>query len=237
MKRQKRLRFQLNEKQLGYAMVIPSLILIIAVVLWPVAQSFYNSMFDYRLNDPARSQRMLSATIDLERYVDNYFYIDGQLETLAGGTDSNKTKDTIADIREGVDTHHSELIDDEDIKQKVEKIDELLASYTPVKNEDLKYAKLDNDFAAEYRQVLKSYQKDLTAIAESASDDETKQQFQQTADLLGATAGNILESNFVGLSNYKKYLQDARMWKSLWNTTFFTAVSVAFELVFGIGIA
>ncbi|HLS10130.1 ABC transporter permease subunit [Lentibacillus sp.] len=237
MKQKKRLRFQLNEKQLGYAMVIPSLILIIAVVLWPVAQSFYNSMFDYRLNDPARSQRMLSATIDLERYVDNYFYIDGQLETLAGGTDSNKTKDTIADIREGVDTHHSELIDDEDIKQKVEKIDELLASYTPVKNEDLKYAKLDNDFAAEYRQVLKSYQKDLTAIAESASDDETKQQFQQTADLLGATAGNILESNFVGLSNYKKYLQDARMWKSLWNTTFFTAVSVAFELVFGIGIA
>src|SRR5699024_9756632 len=110
MKQKKRLRFQLNEKQLGYAMVIPSLILIIAVVLWPVAQSFYNSMFDYRLNDPARSQRMLSATIDLERYVDNYFYIDGQLETLAGVMESNKTRHIFADRREGLDTHRFELM-------------------------------------------------------------------------------------------------------------------------------
>lgn len=75
MKNKKRRSFQLSEKQLGYAMVIPSLVLVMVVVLWPVAQSFYNSLFDYRLNDPSRSQLMLSATIDLERYVDNHFYI------------------------------------------------------------------------------------------------------------------------------------------------------------------
>lgn len=52
MKNKKRRSFQLSEKQLGYAMVIPSLVLVMVVVLWPVAQSFYNSLFDYRLNDP-----------------------------------------------------------------------------------------------------------------------------------------------------------------------------------------
>jgi len=32
-------------------------------------------MFDYRLNDPTRSEKMIDANIDLEAYVDNYFLL------------------------------------------------------------------------------------------------------------------------------------------------------------------
>ncbi|GAB3058874.1 carbohydrate ABC transporter permease [Virgibacillus ainsalahensis] len=237
MKNKKKPNFQLSEKQLGYAMVIPSLILVFAVVLWPVAQSFYNSLFDYRLNDPARSQLMLGATIDLERYVDNQFYIDGQLESLANEADGEEAANTITTIREDVQAYHSELISDEEINQKVERIDEMLASYTPVTDDELKYADLDNDFASDYRKALQSYQAELTALSEESGDETTAQEFQQTADLLGATAGNILESNFIGLANYGKYLQDGRMWQSLWNTVFFTVVTVALELVIGLAVA
>jgi len=83
-------KFQLSETQLGYLMVIPALILISAVTLWPVAQSFWNSMFDYRLNDPTRNQTTLSYQIDMENYANNYFYIDRDLvtlETAAEGTE------------------------------------------------------------------------------------------------------------------------------------------------------
>lgn len=233
MKKRDRRSFQLSEKQLGYAMVLPSLILIFAVVLWPVAQSFYNSLFDYRLNDPTRSQRMLSSNIDLERYVDNYFYINSQLNNLSNETDDADIQQSIRTIHEGVEEHHSELISDEEINSKVEQIDELLMSFTPVRDSELKYAKIDNDFAEDYRQDLLSYSEELSAIAESSGNEK----FQQTADLLHTTSGNILESNFVGFSNYVDYLKDARMWSSLWNTTFFTIVSVSLELAIGLGVA
>ncbi|WP_404454714.1 sugar ABC transporter permease [Virgibacillus necropolis] len=233
----KKRKFQLNEKQLGYAMVIPSLILVIVVVLWPVAQSFWNSMFDYRLNDPARSETLLGSNIDLENYLDNHFYIEGQLEDLKSSAGKPEVKETITTIEEGINKYHSELISDEAVKQKVDKINEMLMNYKPVTNEELKYNEIENDFAKAYRSALDSYQKDLTQIAESIDDDALSEQFKQTAGLLGSTSETILKSNFVGLENYVNYFQDKRMWKSLWNTTFFTIISVAFELVLGLAIA
>jgi len=44
-------------------------------------------------------------------------------------------------------------------------------------------------------------------------------------------------SEFVGLANYRFLLQDPRFWNSLGNTLYFTAVSVALELLIGLGIA
>ncbi|ASN04599.1 carbohydrate ABC transporter permease [Virgibacillus necropolis] len=233
----KKRRFELNEKQLGYTMVIPSLILVIVVVLWPVAQSFWNSMFDYRLNDPARSETLLGSNIDLENYLDNYFYIEGQLEDLEGSAEKPEVKETITNIEEGINEFHSNLLSDDAVKQKVDKINQMLMNYEPVTNEELKYIEIENDFAESYRSALDSYQTDLMQIAESASDDALSEQFKQTAGLIGSTSETILKSNFVGLNNYVNYFQDQRMWKSLWNTTFFTIISVVFELVLGLAIA
>ncbi|PAE29249.1 ABC transporter permease [Paenibacillus sp. 7884-2] len=237
MKNKKRRSFQLSEKQLGYAMVIPSLVLVMVVVLWPVAQSFYNSLFDYRLNDPSRSQLMLSATIDLERYVDNQFYIGSQLDSLLESAENEADAETVKGIQQDVENYHAELISDETIKTKVEEIDELLASFTPVRDSELKYSKVDNAFAEEYQGALESHAAALAEIAASSSDDTSGQQFQQTSDLLASTAGNILNSNFIGLDNYGKYMKDQRMWKAIGNTAFFTVISVAFELVLGLAIA
>lgn len=237
MKNKKRRSFQLSEKQLGYAMVIPSLILVIVVVLWPVAQSFYNSLFDYRLNDPSRSQLMLSATIDLERYVDNHFYIGSQLDRLLDSAENEEATETVKEIQQDIEHYHSELISNDEIKSKVEEIDALLASFTPVRDSELKYSTVDNDFAEEYQDALESHAAALTEIAESSSSEQAGQQFQQTSDLLASTAGNILGSNFIGLDNYGKYLKDQRMWNAMGNTVFFTVISVAFELVLGLAIA
>jgi multiple sugar transport system permease protein len=233
----KKRRFQLNEKQLGYAFVLPSLILVFVVILWPVAQSFWNSMFDYRLNDPTRSEKMMDANIDLETYVDNYFFIESQLDSLADSADGDQDVQTIHDIEAGIDKYHGELISDKQVKEKVDKVDKLLMSYKPVNDSELKYLKVDNDFAADYRDALSAYQQDLEAIAVSSDDKDVQADFQQTADLLGASSDSILKSNFIGFNNYKKYFKDKRMWQSLGNTTIFTVISVFFELVLGLLVA
>lgn len=233
----KKRSFQLNEKQLGYAMVIPSLILVFVVVLWPVAQSFWNSLFDYRLNDPNRSELMLSAKIDLERYVDNHFYINSQLEELATAAEDEEITSTITNINKEINNYHSQLLEDDKTKEKVGKVDELIMNFQPVTDSELKYQKIDNDFAETYRDALKGYQAELVKIAEASEASAVADNYQQAADLLGATAKAILKSNFIGFDNYAKYIQDARMWKSIWNTTFFTVVTVALELILGMCIA
>jgi multiple sugar transport system permease protein len=53
---------------------------------------------------------------------------------------------------------------------------------------------------------------------------------EQRSPLLGA-------ARFVGLDNYARLLGDARFWNALWNTAYFTAVSVTLELLLGLGMA
>ena len=44
-------------------------------------------------------------------------------------------------------------------------------------------------------------------------------------------------ARFVGLANYARLLADARFWNALGNTAYFTAISVALELLLGLGMA
>lgn len=230
----KKRRFELSEKQLGYAFVIPSLLLVFVVILWPVAQSFWNSLFDYRLNDPTRSEKMIEAHIDLETYIDDHFYLESQLEDLASEGDD---PEIIEELSKEIEDYHSELMSDEETQKKADKINELLSSYEPVKDSDLKYQKVDSDFAEDYRETLVSSEEEMNSLAASTSNEDMQNDYEQTADLLGSSGESILKSNFVGIDNYKKYFQDKRMWFSLGNTTFFTVVSVFFELILGMLIA
>lgn len=45
------------------------------------------------------------------------------------------------------------------------------------------------------------------------------------------------QTAFIGLENYKFLLTDTRFWDAVWNTTYFTIISVSMELVLGLLIA
>ncbi|WP_194074633.1 carbohydrate ABC transporter permease [Oceanobacillus halophilus] len=227
-------RFSLNEKQLGYAMVLPSLILIAVIILWPIASSFYNSLFDYRLNDPAHSQKMLSTTIDLERYADNYYYLDRSLSEVEPY--SPDVQEDLTEIHGKVTAQHDNLLSDTEVSEKYDQVNEIIASYRPVTDDDLKYIKIKDEFATEYKQLLGNAQEELNEIT-ATLDGEAAEEILSISSQLDTLDQSILESNFVGLANYWKYLQDSRMWKSLSNTLIFTIVSVGVELIIGLMVA
>ncbi len=217
-------KFSLSERQLGYAMIIPSLILIAIVVLYPIAMSFWNSMFDYRLNNPTKSVRMLSSQIDLERYATDYYFLQKNLEEL----DNDKS----SQWAQTIDKNHKNLLEESDIQKQYEYVEEKVANFEPIKEEDEKYAKIDEKTAAAYQAELASIETELKSIKGDQAD-----LAKDTAALSSSVSESILKDNFVGLSNYGKYLTDARMWKSLSNTLIFTIVTVFFELVLGLAIA
>lgn len=205
-------------------MIIPSLILIGIVVLYPIAMSFWNSLFDYRLNSPTKSVRMMSTHIDLERYANDYFYLNKNLEEL----NSPEAKDWQATIQK----HHNHLLTKSDIEKQYERVEEKVANFEPIHEKKEKYAKIDKGGAESYQADLQQLSKQLTSTNES--DEELT---VETAALASSVSKTILKPNFVGLDHYGKYLTDTRMWKSLFNTLLFTIITVAFELVIGLAIA
>lgn len=57
------------------------------------------------------------------------------------------------------------------------------------------------------------------------------------ATFFDARLGSARAWEFVGLENYRRLLTNPQWWAAVWNTVRFTAVSVTFELVLGLGIA
>nr|WP_227394625.1 sugar ABC transporter permease [Jeotgalibacillus aurantiacus] len=231
------MKFQLNEKQLGYVMVAPALILVLLVTLWPVAQSFYNSLFDYRLNDPSRSERFLSSNVDLERYANEYFYLSRDLELLESQAPDGETADAAASIRTEIENYHDSLITENALEDQYAEVEEMLASFTAISDSELKYADIDNDLADDYKNYLDEAQAELTALADSTDSEEFATTAGNISGTLGTVDTTLIESNFIGFSNYQRYLTDGRMWQSMWNTLLFTIVSVGAELVLGLMIA
>ncbi|MED4162094.1 ABC transporter permease subunit [Halalkalibacterium halodurans] len=229
------LRFSLSETQLGYAMVAPALILVIVVTLWPVALSFYNSLFDYRLTDPTRSQTMLSSSVDLEAYVNNYYYLDRSLDHLSTSS-APEHQDIFQDIEQSIRQYHEQLQADSHVKERYATVEEMVNNYEPVRDQSLKYAKLDRDIAEGYQAELSEVLSTVEPLITEA-DQEHAELYQNFYHYVQNIETAILESNFIGFSHYVNYVQDSRMWAAMSNTLFFTVVSVAAELVLGLAIA
>ncbi len=231
------MKFQLNEKQLGYAMVAPALILVILVTLWPVAQSFYNSLFDYRLNDPSRSERFINSNVDLERYANDYFYLSRDLEALEGQAPDADDAAAAAEISQEFEAYHAELLEMDGLAEQYEEVEGMIASFTAISDRDLKYAQVDNDWAEGFKEFLGDSSQQLIDISSDAEDEAFAATAANVAGSLQLVDTAVIESNFIGFSNYQRYLTDGRMWQSMWNTILFTVTSVFAELVLGLMIA
>jgi multiple sugar transport system permease protein len=226
MKNEKRM-----ERILGYSLVAPALLLILAIAIWPVIQSFYYSLFDYRLNDPAKSSIHLNYRLDLERYLQNYPFLKSALkQELAAANE--QTKETLAEVEQKLAKMDADIRADEQVAKQYDQVNEVLDNFeTP--SEEMKIAKLDEQTA---KQLTGTVRDVVQTLKQARKAGELKQP-DKVVGLAEGLAGVVIEPNFVGLKHYKDNFSDPRLWKALWNTTFFTVVSVAVELVLGLAIA
>lgn len=235
MKQPKKRRFQLSERQLGYAMVGPSIILIAVIIIWPIMLSAWNSLFDYRLNDPAKAERISSLSINLETYADNRYLVYDTMDDVrdampdAGGT--------LDDITTALDEQHETLLNtDEGLAGRYEEVNTMLENFQPVNDEELRLVEVPEEWADGFSNTLD----EQTAAVQALREDAPEEAVQPLTDLesqLSNTQGSILEPNFVGLKNYTNYLGDGRTWTAMLNTLLFTVVTVGVELAVGLAVA
>ncbi|AEV19705.1 Binding-protein-dependent transport system inner membrane component [Geobacillus thermoleovorans CCB_US3_UF5] len=219
------------ERLLGYSLVAPAMLLILAIAIWPVIQSFYYSLFDYRLNDPTKSSIHWSYSLDLEGYLQNYPFLKSALKQEMAAADG-QTKQTLAQIEQKLAKLDEAIRSNDQVAKQYDKVNEVLDNFeTP--SDELKIAELDKQTAERLTDTVHDVVKTLKEMKKAGE----LQQADKVVGLAEGLEGVVIEPNFVGLKHYKDSFSDMRLWKALWNTTFFTVVSVAIELVLGLGIA
>jgi len=220
-----------SERRTGYLMVLPAVLIILVIAIYPVIRSFWISLHDVRLNDPAKNEIHTSSGLDMEKYANNYLLLLTSLrreETEAPPAGQA----TATALRTELEQLQSQLMSDAAFATRYRAVDALLAEYKPVPA-GLKVLDVEEATSAQV-------QEQLTAMEQSILIASQQQAFARPDDVLGLTRGlrtAVIEPNFIGFRYYSEFLSDARMWASLWNTLLFTVLSVALELALGLWVA
>jgi len=217
------------EKKMAYALVAPSLILILVISVWPVLQSFYFSLFDLKLNSPTKSETHLSYSFDLERYLDNYPF-------LASGIDNEirngNATDELMEVKSDLQALDTKLQKNTAIQKNYDLVNDKLFNMEEI-NPEQGILKIDKKTAKDIQKATQEINDELMAISKKTKLAQEK----KVVGLSSAINQVVVEPTFIGLDHYKENLTDKRMWRALGNTMTFTIISVFLELMLGLAIA
>ncbi|QRG66532.1 carbohydrate ABC transporter permease [Brevibacillus choshinensis] len=224
-------RASLSEKQMGYLLIFPAVVIILVIAIWPVMRSFWISLHDIRLNDPTKTEVHNSYGLDMERYVSTLPNLLRYLKKEADAAQGS-AKDQLLAQRQQAEQMDAALMQNKEIAARYQQIDQLLLEFKPVPTE-LKYVELSDE-------QIDSIRHTLDTIRTTLNDLGRQKQLSRPEGALGVVQGisaSVIEPNYIGFAYYKQFLTDSRMWGALYNTLFFTVVSVAIELALGLWIA
>lgn len=213
----------------AFLLLSPALILIFVIAIYPVLQSMYFSLFDYKLNDPTKSTTTLHYSIDLERYLNNMPFLMGDVKNglkNASGADQEKLSEVNKKLTALDQTIRKETGDN------YTKVNDILNNFkTP--SDDLSVMSIDKTTANQVTQTADSVKKTLEAYRDS----DLLTNGKKDVGLAAGLGDTVIRPNFIGLEHYKYYIQDHRMWAALLHTVIFTVISVSIEFVLGLAIA
>lgn len=218
-----------SEKLKAYALVAPALILIAAIAIWPVIQSFYFSLFDLKLNSPTKSETHLGYSFNLKEYLDNYPFI-------VSGLDAEIRKDhamnDLNEVKASLQSLDKKIKKDPDIQDKYKSVNDKLMNFEQV-DSSLAFVKVNKKMAKQIQATTDHIYSRMKSITTSTKLDQGK----KLLGLSSALDQVVVKPNFIGFAHYKEDLSENRLWRAIGNTLTFTVISVAIELILGLAIA
>lgn len=192
--------------------LMPLLILLGIFAVYPIVTSAVYSLFDYRTNNQAVAGLYTSSQFNAPLFSEDAGYITWYL------------LDDVSKL-EGADKTAAQNI--------INEINELALPYKDAQevismNEDTMQIIMDK---------MAGYNKQLKDIYSRNSDKEFFNGYDKLSLLFDEVSICKISSNFTGLAAYKQILKDTRFGSSLKTTLIFTAISVFFEFVLGLGLA
>jgi multiple sugar transport system permease protein len=202
------------DRHLAYMMIIPAIILILLFSILPILESTKYAFFDFQLNDQRKSGTYMNSNYNMPLSDETFEYIDYYLEIEATVVQKQDTIQYVNQLRSDFKNNQQNIklmLDNQVgvIEASDESIDAIKAINTEINKElDMLYSKDDVFYSKE----------DMIAVASELNT-------------------CIIESNFIGLDNFKNILSDPRVFYTLAITLVFTLISVFCELILGLALA
>ena len=225
----------LSEGQLAALLVLPALLVIASIAVYPILRTVWYSLFDLRLNHPTRSSTYFSYSLDLEKYADSVYTLRSQLTKASEEAVTPEAQRALANMADLLAEEEAALFCTETRQDTLAQVDALVASYTPVNDDQLRYMSVSSEEIEAFKTFLSLAGEAAQTALEIAP--EAEKQLSRATQALDALSFAVVEPNFVGLDNYLRYLTDNRFWTAVANTSIFTVFAVGFELLFGILVA
>ena len=189
-----------SDALVGYLLVAPALILILAISIWPVFQSFYFSLFDLRLNEPTKSEVHLDYQIDLDRYLQNYPFLVGAINSEI---DKGNSSDELTEMKATLEELDASIKENPKAEENYDVINAKLDSFEKVPD-DMKYIEIDESVAKDFTSSVKAINNDLITINENGE----LEKGDKIVGLSSALTEIVVEPNFIGFKHYKDNLTD-----------------------------
>ena len=188
--------------------ILPAIIIIAIFSLWPILKVINYSVFDYQLNDQQKSKLSLDEKFNVDLFNENADYVIMFI-------DMNRFSFP------------------EDTQGKVDEVINNVNEFKEILSGKSGFIELSGDLKG---QVRASYNKLIEDVDFFINNFDFPDR-ENLKLVMEDTKKCFVQSNFIGFAGYSNALKDERMHDALWHTVVFTIISVALELVLGLGLA
>jgi multiple sugar transport system permease protein len=212
-------------------MVLPAVLIIAVIAVWPLIRTFWISMYDLRLNDPARNELNVSYGINAEKYANSMPLLLSLLNKEAEAA-SGKSHTELRELADRLARADAGLREDAALQTRLDRINALLDDFKPVPA-DMQNIHIDKTGAERMRSELSGIGQSLQTLKEQG----TLSRADEAIGLAKAVQQSFTVPNFVGFGHYARLLSEPRLWEALDHTALFTAIAVTLEMLAGLLIA
>jgi multiple sugar transport system permease protein len=224
------LKKKVSEKNIAYLFILPAVLIILVIAVYPVIRTFWLSLYDVRLNDPSKNDIYTSYKLDMDRFVEKYPILVSLIDRSIKKPDNKPSEAKLNQLNQKVFEVKESLAKNANFEEQYDQVDSIQMDDGNVPEALTTYT-LDKTSATLLIGQLKALQSEVKQLDMNDTDKHSM------IGLLNGLQKTVIQPNFVGLSHYTDVAQQPRFWMSLWNTSVFTIISVAIELVLGLAIA
>ena len=198
-------------KRMGFKeflFILPAIILIAFFSLWPIYKVINYSVFDYQLNDQQKSKLSTEEKFNVDLFMENADYVSMFL-------DMNR------------------MSFPEDTQVKVDEVINHVNSFKELLNGQSGFIELNGSLK---KQINSNFEK-LSSEVEFFTGSYDFPDKENLVLIMEDMKKCYVRSNFIGLKGYTEAFKDQRVHDALGHTVVFTVISVALELLLGLGLA
>nr|WP_255724527.1 sugar ABC transporter permease [Shimazuella soli] len=219
-----------SEKNIAYLFILPAVLIILVIAVYPVIRTFWLSLYDVRLNDPSKNDIYYSYKLDMDGFVEKYPILVSLMDRSLKKPENKASESKLKQLDQRVLKVKESLTNDPNFEKQYDQVDSIQMDDGNVPESLITYP-LSKTSAISLLEELKTLQLEVKKLPIKDTDK------QGMLGLLNGLQKTVIQPNFVGFSHYTDVIHQPRFWMSLWNTSVFTIISVAIELVLGLAIA